>query len=490
MGRLASRRKAEREKATKSLRSLPAPQPGAQEQFIHTEADIAVFGGASGGGKTASLLISAAQHVGNPSYGAVIFRRNFTQITEEGALWDTAEELFAGTGAQFKKNTLDVVFPSGAKIGFAHMDNDSTRFNYQGSQIAFIGFDETTHFSAISFWYMLSRNRTTCGVKPVVRATCNPDADHWLRQLIDWWIGEDGYPIPERSGVIRYFVRLSDSEFLWGDSPDELVEQGVDRDDIYSFTFIRARLKDNKILTDKDPRYKARLKLLHPVERERLLGDEEKGGNWNAKLEEGTVFDRTWFGVVDACDVPYGGGEVSFWDFAATSKELAKKSSFYSARTKLKIVGGITYILDVYAEQIGPGEISDRVKAIAQQDGRACRVRWEQEGGSSGIIFGESLASALAGFDAAGIKPMGDKVSRAAPLATDASHGLVKLVRAPWNDRFLSAAQAFDGSPQPLTNDIIDSADGAYQVAKNLTIAASPQATEEKHSPRSLRKIF
>jgi hypothetical protein len=47
-----------------------------------------------------------------------------------------------------------------------------------------IGFDELTHFSESQFFYMLSRNRSMCGVRPYVRATTNPDADSWVATFI------------------------------------------------------------------------------------------------------------------------------------------------------------------------------------------------------------------------------------------------------------------------------------------------------------------
>ncbi|WP_325053334.1 terminase large subunit domain-containing protein [Sinorhizobium meliloti] len=67
-----------------------------------------------------------------------------------------------------------------------------------------ICFDELTHFSASSSRYMVSRNRSMSGVGPYTRATCNPDADSWVAELISWWIDQDtGLPIPERAGVLR-----------------------------------------------------------------------------------------------------------------------------------------------------------------------------------------------------------------------------------------------------------------------------------------------
>ncbi|WP_338149906.1 terminase large subunit domain-containing protein [Sinorhizobium meliloti] len=61
-----------------------------------------------------------------------------------------------------------------------------------------------THFSASSSRYMVSRKRSMSGVGPYTRATCNPDADSWVAELISWWIDQDtGLPIPERAGVLR-----------------------------------------------------------------------------------------------------------------------------------------------------------------------------------------------------------------------------------------------------------------------------------------------
>ena len=49
-------------------------------------------------------------------------------------------------------------------------------------------------------------NRSTCGVRPYIRATCNPDADSWVADFLSWWIDpESGHPIRERAGVLRYF---------------------------------------------------------------------------------------------------------------------------------------------------------------------------------------------------------------------------------------------------------------------------------------------
>lgn len=66
---------------------------------------------------------------------------------------------------------------AGGKIKFSQLQFDSTVYDWQGAQITLICFDELTHFSRHQFFYMVGRNRSTCGVPPYIRATCNPGAD-------------------------------------------------------------------------------------------------------------------------------------------------------------------------------------------------------------------------------------------------------------------------------------------------------------------------
>jgi hypothetical protein len=270
------------------------PQPGPQTEFLTTSADIAIYGGAAGGGKSYALLLEPLRHYHNARFGAVIFRRNSTQVRNEGGLWHESMALYGPLGAHPREAFLEWVFPTYARVKFGHLEHDRSVHDWHGSQIPFIGFDELTHFSERQFFYMLSRNRSTSGVPGYIRATCNPDADSWVRRLIDWWIGEDGYPVAERSGVLRWFVRLDDA-FIWGDSREEILEKyGADQLP-KSLTFIPSKLQDNQALMKKDPSYLASLRALSRVDRMRL-----EGGNWNVRATAGMLFQREWFQVIDA----------------------------------------------------------------------------------------------------------------------------------------------------------------------------------------------
>jgi hypothetical protein len=284
------------------------PQPGAQETFLKSRADIAIYGGAAGGGKTYGLLLEAVRHQHNSQFSAVLFRRTFPQVCAPGAMWDQASEIYHLLGATPNRTALAWQFPSGALVKFGHLQYEDSVYDWQGSQIALIGFDELTHFSQTQFFYMLSRNRSTCGVRPYVRATTNPDAGSWVAEFIAWWIDQStGYPIPERSGKLRWFVRVGGA-LVWGDTAEELRRQYSDAQP-KSVTFVPARIYDNKELLTKDPDYLANLKALAPVEQARLLG-----GNWKVR-NEGLVFggllecieEPHWFdGVRYAAGVDWG----------------------------------------------------------------------------------------------------------------------------------------------------------------------------------------
>ena len=243
------------------------PQSGAQMAFLSSRADIVIYGGAAGGGKTWAMVAEPLRHINNPNFTAAVFRRNSTQIFNPGGLWDEASKLYPHFGAKPRLVRSEWVFPSGAYVKYGHLSEESTVLSYQGAQICLVCFDEATHFSAYQFYYMMSRNRSTCGVRPYIRATCNPDADSWVAQLIDWWIDEEGYPIHDRSGVIRYMCRI-DNDVIFADSPGELIDKYGKETIPKSFTFIPSTLYDNKILMETDPGYLANLKGLAKVERE------------------------------------------------------------------------------------------------------------------------------------------------------------------------------------------------------------------------------
>lgn len=281
------------------------PQEGFQEEFLTSPADIVIGGGAAGVGKTFALLLEPLYHKDNPDFGGVIFRRTSPQIRATGGLWDTSNKLYPKISAEPKETNLEWKFPEGSKLKFSHLEYEKNIHDWQGSQIPFIGFDELTHFSKSMFFYLLSRNRSTCGVKPYVRATCNPDPDSWLAEFIEWWICQDdedpryGLPIPERVGKLRYFIKDGDT-IVWGDSKKEVLDkvphiiESILKADpttnvnnlVKSVTFITGDIYSNKELLKVDPGYLSNLLAQDDNTKKQLLD-----GNWKVKVDGSDLFN-------------------------------------------------------------------------------------------------------------------------------------------------------------------------------------------------------
>ena len=291
------------------------PQDGYQMMALSSPADIVIGGGAAGVGKTFCLLLEPLRHISVPNFGAVIFRRTSPMIRSEGGLWDASNKLYkAIRNAKPRETTLEWLFPIvrdnqpviNTKIKFSHLEHEKNVYDWQGSEIPLIGFDELTHFSKKMFFYLLTRNRSTCGVKPYIRATCNPDPDSWVADFISWWIEQDersqnfGFPIPERQGVVRYFCVENDN-VIWGSSIDEVYQKAKHflddmisktkgtvtiRDFIKSVTFIGGSIYDNLELLKVDPGYLGNLNAQSEEEKLRLLY-----GNWKVSMKGNDVYD-------------------------------------------------------------------------------------------------------------------------------------------------------------------------------------------------------
>lgn len=285
------------------------PQKGFQEDFLSSCADIVIGGAGAGVGKTYAELLETLRHKDVHGFNAMFFRRTTVQITNPGGLWDESMEIFPLFGASPQSQKLRWTFPSGAIVKFGHIENEINIYDHQGAQYCLIIFDELTHFTKKMFNYMLSRNRSVCGVKPYVRASCNPDSESFVADMIEWWIEQDernpdgtpnpnyGYPIPNRIGVVRFFL-MDNDQYVWGDSKQEVINKcphifnnplfkDINHDDlIKSFTFIPGSIFDNKELMKKNPEYLGNLMGLDEEEKARLLY-----GNWKIKVDPLCIFN-------------------------------------------------------------------------------------------------------------------------------------------------------------------------------------------------------
>ena len=442
-------------------------QPGPQTAFLSSSADIAIYGGAAGGGKSFALLLEALRHSDVPGFSAVVFRRTLADVKKPGSIWDTSVGIYGSIGARPRLDNLTWTFRSGAKVVCGHLEHETTVLDWQGSQVPLVCFDELTHFSRAQFFYMLSRNRSTCGVRPYLRATTNPDAESWVAELLSWWIDQDtGLPVPERAGAIRWFARIGDI-LQWGDSREEL-QTKFEGCDPKSLTFIPASLEDNVILMDTDPGYRANLMALPRVERERLLG-----GNWKVRPAAGLFFQRHWCRVVDV--VPAGTRFVRGWDLAATRK-TEDNDPDWTCGTKLGVTPTGEYIVaDHRRLRDGPSDVQRAVKNTAEIDGPSVAIHLPQDPGQAGKDQIVTYTKLLAGLNVRFRPVSGDKETRFSGFSAQAEAGNVLVLRGPWNEDWFTALEGF---PDAAHDDDADSTSEAFNALteKKAPIVISPDA--------------
>jgi len=218
------------------------PHKGPQTEFLRRNEYEVLFGGAAGPGKTDCLIMAAARHVKNPNYRALILRRTFPQLQE---IMDRCQAYYPVIGGKWRATEARWHWPSGATVKLGHMQHEDDKFNYQGHEYGFIGFDELTQFTGTQYLYLHSRCRSVDPtIRPMVRATTNP--------------GGVGH------GFVKdRFVTITEPGTRYIDS-----KTGFDR------CFIPARVTDNPTLIENDPLYIQRLMLLPDEDKRRLLDGE------------------------------------------------------------------------------------------------------------------------------------------------------------------------------------------------------------------------
>ena len=449
--------------STSSATTMSA-QPGPQSEFLRTPADICIYGGAAGGGKTVGLILEPLRHVRRvANFTAVFFRRTTPQITNPGALWDESRNFYPRLGGVSHLGAREWRWPHGGKIKFAHLQFDTTVYDWQGAQIALICFDELTHFTAGQFFYMVSRNRSTCGVRPYIRATCNPDADSWVADFLAWWIDpESGLPIIERAGVLRYYVRVA-GKIEWADRPEELMQHLPRPEDLapgfelprpISVTFIPAKVFDNRALLQVNPDYLAWLLSLPLLERERLLE-----GNWKIRPAAGLYFKGEWCAVVD--EVPADLDVVRYWDLAATEKNEFNDPDWTVGIKLGRDKNRGYWLLDMVRKRANPGDVEKLLLDTATQDGKRVRIGFGQDPGQAGKSQALHLVRALSGFIVTPAPESGDKLTRFGTFSSQCRAGNVKIRRGPWNEELF---RVLEGFPDLAHDDEVDACSGALEM--------------------------
>lgn len=402
-----------------------------------------------------------------------------TQIMEQGGLWDASMKLYKlyNGAIPIKSPKPYWRFPKGAKVSFRQLTRDEDVYDWQGTEIPCIEFDELTHFSEFQFFYMLSRNRSTCGINPYVRASTNPDADSWVAGFISWWIDpETGYAIPERSGKIRYMARVNE-EIVWGDSPEEVIrianeadyDVEITKDDVKSVSFVSSSVYDNQVLLKNNPGYLSNLKAQSIVERERLLY-----GNWKIKAAKGLFFPRS--AIPELLDeVPNDVTKwVRAWDLAATDTDEGGDPAYTASVLLGKRKDGTYVLADATNSRLKAEKVRALVKQCAVSDKakyKRVRIRMSIDPGQAGKEQSQSYIKMLAGFSISAVKESGTKEARAEPFAAQWQAGNVSVVAGPWTEALLGQYESF---PESKFKDMVDAGSNAFNELEQMNTSSAP----------------
>lgn len=433
----------------KSPKVVLAPASKKQEYILNSDADITLAGGAAGSGKTYCLLLVALKFMQHPRATGVIFRRNSKMITAPGSMWHEAVKLYTdvyGDKLKIRHRDMEIIFPHGAVLKFSHLQHASNIYDWKGSQLSFVAFDEASEFEEEMVTYLMSRMRNAyVDYKPQMFLTTNPDYNCFLRHWIqDFYLDPlTGIPKEELSGVKRYFFRQGNSMIWYNTLEEAQAAHGVGPESgITSFTFIPATCRDNPPLLKAQPDYISRLMSMTRVEMERLLL-----GSWFARQESAGYFKREWIQLV-----PHPNGRatkrVRVWDLAFTKPSEQNKDPdwtrgvlFSKDRHKLYTVE------DAVSMRDRVHEVERLIFETAARDGLDVVISIPLDPGAAAGAYAKDLSRRLSemGYTVRLTKPVKSKVTRFAPFSAIAQAGFVHVVEAEWNKDFFDELEIFDG---------------------------------------------
>ena len=436
---------------------MEKPKPCSRRQWLYTAstANVTLYGGAAGSGKSEIAVIDLCKYVRIPNFIGVISRRTTPMLKGAGGILTKCKRTFAKEfkddkdyffqwkekdnkfvfykREQFNGRTISVPV---SEVYLKHSEHEALIEEYwQGIEANLICLDETTQYTAPMINYIMGRMRNpSCPeVTPRMKMTCNPMYNHFLRKWVEPYLKEDGTPDRSKDGMIRYFQML-DGDFFFADTRDEVVNAvGCEPHEVLTFTFISATVQDNTILQKVDPKYVSWLKGLKGVDRQRLLE-----GNWYAKEEGVSYFLRKWLIEKDHPS-PHTDFTriVRAYDFAGTLPSDTNPNPDYTFSVKMgKLKSGDYEIIDITRHRIRFGEWEAHILDNAARDGRRVEIIIPQDPNIQAKANSVTLARKIceAGYTCTTKRAAAGKLEDFKPFAACAQLGTVSIVSDCGND--------------------------------------------------------
>jgi phage terminase large subunit-like protein len=413
---------------------LLGPKSLKQEMFLNNDADIVVFGGAAGAGKSFLGVMAMLKWHHLPKFRGVMMRRVMPQITGPGGIWETGQEMYQPFGVTTRTKDVKFVFPSGATIVARGCEQEKDKYNLQGWQVSAFLLDEMQQFEESQVVYFISRMRTDAGMQPQMLGTCNPLYESFLRKWLEnaGYLDEEGIPLESMAGVKTWFIRIG-NDMVWRKTKQELLDQYGEHCGPMSFAFIPAKCTDNPVLMERDPTYLSKLQSLPRVERARLLD-----GSWYAKEESSSLFQRDWVKEVDfpqqkRCT------RVRAWDLACSLVSENNISPDYTASVLMsRSEDGEYTIEDVVRFRGRHGDVMKLIIETSKRDGDGVTQYIPKDPGVGGSAYCEEIIKTLVSNNitakAMPVAGRGGKIQRFGPFSAACQANMVSMVKGCTND--------------------------------------------------------
>ncbi len=201
------------------------------------------------------------------------------------------------------------------------------------------------------------------------------------------------------------------------------------------------------------------------VDLEKTLGSYATAGQLQQRPapRDGGLFKRSWFEPVSA--LPTGLRSVRGWDMAATAKTTSNNPDWTAGVLMSRTRDGLFIIRHCNRFQGSPMDVERGIIGQAKIDGTATRVRIAQDPGQAGKAQAEQMVRKLSGYPVTVERPTGDKATRAAPFASQAEAGNVRIlvtgdaIQDAWIEPFLAELCLF---PAGAHDDQVDAAADAF----------------------------
>ena len=283
------------EEVARATAHMPwVPNPGPQTAAYLSEADILLYGGQAGGGKS-NLLIGWGI---NTSAVGIIFRR---ELTQTDGLEADGKQVIGSDG--WNGSDHEWTQGNGHTLKLAGMRDADSWMAHAGRERDFMGYDEAGEFLEEQVGSLFAWLRAEGGRRTRIILASNPPRTaegYWLMVWFGPWIDEEHPLYPTEPGALRWAIYIAKNlksqggQVVWVEGPGEYEVDG-ETYTARSYTFIPASLEDNPYRNT--AKYRAQLQNLPEPLRSQLLK-----GDWKAGLTDDAyqVIPSAWVRAAQA----------------------------------------------------------------------------------------------------------------------------------------------------------------------------------------------